>query len=913
MKISERDELRRQVFETSPTPIVIMDAESNCYIDCNQSAIKIYGYHSLDEVVGKTPLDVSAPVQYNGKSASELSDLYIRKAKTNGSVVFDWKHQRPDGTFWDAEVHLHSLVINNKQLFQFSLIDQTERKFSEKTQKLLYDLILDLNACNDLHEGFQKVLMSVLQFECLDCGGIYIVNHIDNTLSLAAHHGLSDEFILHVSVYAPDSQNALLARSGEARYGTYSEIRTENDAIRQSEGLRALAFIPIMAQGNLVALLNCASHTSDTVPQSTRNALETIAFQVGGSLLRLRTASDLKENQDLFELFMFHSPIYSFIKEVSPTVSRVLQASDSFKTLIGVSGRDIRGKTMQELFPTDFAAKITADDQQVVANKEVLKLEEEFDGRYFTTIKFPIVRGNRTLLAGYTIDITERRLAEIELEKANYFFEKIIDGMPGIFYLYDSNYTLRRWNYNHEVLLGYTAVELSGRPVRQFFKTDDNADRIVKEMDKIMSDGGTSFFEGQLRHNKGHEIPFILSATRIQSNDSFMIFGFGIDITDRKRTEDALMNTQKLESLGVLAGGIAHDFNNLMGGIFGFIELAIASSSEESVRKLLTRTMQTIDRTRNLTQQLLTFAKGGSPIQEVAPLFPFIQQTAQFALSGSSISCHFNIAQDLWSANYDKNQLGQVFDNLIINAQQAMPLGGVIELSARNITIAKGEHPILKPGDYVRISVTDTGVGIPQEIQKRIFDPFFTTKTKGHGLGLATCYSIINRHGGCIDVYSEPGKGSTFKVYLPASTGVITSQLNDKKQVHKGEGTFLIMDDEEVIRDIISAMLVSFGYTVVCTQNGKEAVDYVANALKNNRTVDVMLFDLTVPGAMGGKEAIDLIRKMHVTVPAFVASGYADDPIIKNPMGYGFTGSISKPFMRNELIELLEKHMKSST
>lgn len=909
MMISERDELRMQVFETSPMPIVVMDAATNRYIDCNDAAIRIYGYQSAEEVIGKTPLDFSAPLQYNGSSSSVLAAFYIEKAKNEGSIVFNWKHLRSDGTFWDAEVHLHSLKIKNKQLLQFSLIDITERRFVEKTQKLLHDLIVDLNSCDDLYNGFYKVLMSVMQFDCLDCGGIYIADQVDNTLSLAAHHGLSDEFISHVSLYAADSQNALIARSGEARYGTYSEIRTENDAIRQREGLRALAFIPIMIQGNLIALLNCASHTSDTVPQSTRSALETIAFQVGGSLLRLKTASELQENQDLFELFMFHSPIYSFIKEVSPTVSRVLQASDSFKTLIGVSGRDIRGKTMQELFPADFAAKMTTDDQQVVANKKVLKLDEEFDGRFFTTIKFPIVIGKRTLLAGYTIDISERRLAEIALEKANYFFENIIDGMPGIFYLYDSNYTLRRWNSNHEVLLGFTTNELSGKPVRQFFKTDDTADRIVKEMDTIMRDGGTSFFEGSLQHHKGHEIPFILSATRIQSDESFMLFGFGIDITDRKRTEEALLNTQKLESLGVLAGGIAHDFNNLMGGIYGLIEIAMVTSTEENVQKILAKTMQTIDRARDLTQQLLTFAKGGSPIQEISPLFPFVQQTAQFALSGSSISCRFNVAQDLWSANFDKNQIGQVIDNLIINAQQAMPLGGSIELAARNVTIAYGEHPLLTPGDYVRISVTDTGIGIPKEIQKRIFDPFFTTKAKGHGLGLATCYSIINRHGGCIDVISEPGKGSTFKVYLPASTGVGKNPAIGKVQEHKGNGTFLIMDDEEVIRDIISAILQSFGYTVVCTQNGQEAVDCVTNSLKNDQPFKGMLFDLTVPGAMGGKEAIDLIRKMDVTVPAFVASGYADDPIIKNPADYGFTGSISKPFMRSELIEMLEKYM----
>lgn len=382
------------------------------------------------------------------------------------------------------------------------------------------------------------------------------------------------------------------------------------------------------------------------------------------------------------------------------------------------------------------------------------------------------------------------------------------------------------------------------------------------------------------------------------------------DETERKLTEETLANAQKLESLGVLAGGIAHDFNNLMGGIFGYIEIARQSSTDDKVNRDLTKVMQTINRARNLTQQLLTFAKGGAPRQEVAPLFPFLQETANFALSGSNISCSFDFEETLWQVNYDKNQLGQVIDNLVINAQQAMPLGGIIELSARNITLASGEHPILTQGNYVLIFLSDNGIGIPPKIQNRIFDPFFTTKPKGHGLGLATSYSIVKRHGGCIDVFSEPDKGSTFKIYLPATIKTAEELVNSEAKTHGGAGIFLIMDDEEVIREALSHMLESFGYTVVCTANGQDAIAEVLTALRENRSFAGMLFDLTVPGAMGGKATIEQIRKMGITSPAFVASGYADDPIIRNPEEYGFTASICKPFMRSELIELLEKHMK---
>lgn len=238
-----------------------------------------------------------------------------------------------------------------------------------------------------------------------------------------------------------------------------------------------------------------------------------------------------------------------------------------------------------------------------------------------------------------------------------------------------------------------------------------------------------------------------------------------------------------------------------------------------------------------------------------------------------------------------------------------MPVGGTIELTARNITLAKKEHPTLEKNNYVKISVKDFGIGIPKELISRIFDPFFTTKAKGHGLGLATCYSIIKRHGGCIDVESEPGKGSTFHIYLPASLNSV-SVLMDKPVIHhKGSGTFLIMDDEEVMRETIRDMLMSLGYTVVCKDDGKDAVEYFASEIKVKREITGMIFDLTVPGGMGGKAAVEEIRLLNTEIPVFVASGYAEDPVMKNPAEYGFTASICKPFRRSELSEMLNKHL----
>jgi ABC-type amino acid transport substrate-binding protein/signal transduction histidine kinase/CheY-like chemotaxis protein len=388
------------------------------------------------------------------------------------------------------------------------------------------------------------------------------------------------------------------------------------------------------------------------------------------------------------------------------------------------------------------------------------------------------------------------------------------------------------------------------------------------------------------------------------------------DITDRKRAEEergkleaSVQRNQKLESLGVLAGGIAHDFNNLLGGIFGYIDMAIDETTDEEVSNYLKESMSNIDRARALTQQLLTFAKGGAPIRKVDNLFPFVQKTAEFALSGSSVSRSFHIQDNLWQCEFDKNQIGQVIDNLTINAIQAMPNGGIIEYTAQNVVIGLNDHLSLVPGNYVKFSIKDQGIGIPEDYLPRIFDPYYSTKSRGSGLGLSTSYSIVNRHDGCLDVESAPGKGTTFHVYLPASKESRPAVTEKSERSHEGRGIFLVMDDEAPIRKILKKMLESFGYTVVLKENGRDALDYIVAETNAKRSFSGMIFDLTIPGGMGGEEAIKEVRKICKETPVFVSSGYGGNSIMANPKEYGFTASLCKPFKKSELVEMLEEHL----
>jgi PAS domain S-box-containing protein len=512
-------------------------------------------------------------------------------------------------------------------------------------------------------------------------------------------------------------------------------------------------------------------------------------------------------------------------------------------------------------------------------------------------------------------DITERkRTADViaaERERLAVTLRSIGDGVIAT----DARGAIDLMNEVAEDLCGWKQDEARGKPLASVFNIINEHTRQPHKnpVETVLATGKTIELSNHtvIIAKDGTERIIADSAAPIRDGHD-QIIGVVLvfrDITERQRLLETAQRNQKLESLGLLAGGIAHDFNNLMGGIFGYIELARQESTEEKVVHRLSKAITTIDRARGLTQQLLTFAKGGSPVQEAVPLGQLLRDTAQFALTGSNVSCDFDIPEDLWVCNIDKNQICQVIDNIVINAQQSMPGGGTVRISAQNVSIHEGGHPILAKGNYVKVSFKDSGIGISSRILPRIFDPFFTTKSIGHGLGLATSYSIINRHCGAIDVESAPDEGTTFHVFLPASAGRQAPKAGPGAS-HKGAGRIIVMDDEEVILDTTKEMLEKFGYTVECTNDGGNTLSFFITEHAAQRHIAALILDLTIPGGIGGKEVVREIRNHDPKIPVFVSSGYADDPIMKDPAAYGFTASISKPFTIAELSELLDRHLK---
>jgi nitrogen-specific signal transduction histidine kinase/CheY-like chemotaxis protein len=393
------------------------------------------------------------------------------------------------------------------------------------------------------------------------------------------------------------------------------------------------------------------------------------------------------------------------------------------------------------------------------------------------------------------------------------------------------------------------------------------------------------------------------------------IYAAARDITDQKIAEEERLKLQKLESIGTLAGGIAHDFNNLLMALFGNLELTKMRLPEDHpAAKTLADAEKAMERATRLTNQLLTFARGWEPVRQIVNIGELIQEGVKFDLSGRNVQAVFDLPGDLWYADIDKGQIQQVISNLVINSVQAMPDGGKIEVKLANSSLKTGEIANLKAGNYVKFTFKDEGAGIPPENISRVFDPYFTTKKAGSGLGLATTHSIISKHDGFIGLESSPITGTIFTIFLPAASRECVlnpvAKNNSDNEV-KTSGHILVLDDEEALRTLLTKILQKMGHRVETVAEGAEAVKLYQQAGKIGEPFDIVIMDLTIPGGMGGKEAVKEILKIDPAAKCIVSSGYSTDPVMANPLQYGFKGVVEKPYAQARLKELLQSLLVS--
>ena len=530
------------------------------------------------------------------------------------------------------------------------------------------------------------------------------------------------------------------------------------------------------------------------------------------------------------------------------------------------------------------------------------------DGRVFDRYSAPVLgtEGKYFGRVWYFRDITEQKRMEVELWKSENVLRRVFDSIPDLLSVIDRDLRIVRsnWQGGYE----YVPEEIrSGSPYcyEAFYpeqgKPCDNCHAL-----KVFRTGqpvATEKYNPRIGLVEIRAFPVF-----DDSGDVVMVAEHIRNITEQKRLEEELRKAHKLESLGVLAGGIAHDFNNLLTGILGNISLAkIMTGTNTKPFNRLEEAEKAVWRARDLTQQLMTFAKGGAPVKKTASMEQIVKDSASFVLRGSNVRCEFTVPDDVWPVEVDEGQMNQVINNLIINADQSMVDGGIIEAGIENLTVASPNEMTLPEGRYVKISIRDHGVGIPEQYLHKVFDPYFTTKQKGSGLGLATVYSIIRNHDGYIRVDSKSGVGTMFQLYLPASENGLPEVADIKENPLAGSGRILVMDDEEIIRDVAAEILGHLGYSAVVCCDGSEVVELYRQATATQEPYAAVIMDLTIPGGMGGKEAAARILELDPDAVLIVSSGYSSDPVIANFPHYGFSGVVPKPFDTEGLARELKR------
>jgi len=533
----------------------------------------------------------------------------------------------------------------------------------------------------------------------------------------------------------------------------------------------------------------------------------------------------------------------------------------------------------------------------------------------------PCVDENNNIIGALAVmtDITERQRIKDEAQEIKEVYERLTRyADEAIFRLQAENRKVIYINEAAEKILGYSLADFLSKP-------DLPVKSILPEYYPIFTKAFKELEEGRnvvrdmvlgIKTKEGRTVmmEFTTIAVRDKNNNINYYEALGRDITVRRFLEQELAKSQKLESIGLLAGGIAHDFNNILTVILGLLGLAkMDTQPSSSLYEKLNQAEDHCLKAKSLTHRLLTYSRSGSLVRKTASIGKILREATNFALSGKNAKCKFNIADGLWSAQINEGQMHQVVHYLVINAVEAMPDGGIIEIDAQNATLAGNQVPPLPAGNYIKWHVKDHGMGIPKEHMQKLFDPYFTTKQmgniKGMGLGLAICYSIIKSHEGLISVESEPGYGTTFTVYIPA----LAEESMENKPESEEETQFvqkhriLLIDDEKILLDVTSSMLDHLGYEVTTAENHKEALNIYREAKDTGRPFSLIIMDLTMRDNEGGDTAIRKWSALYPEVKAVISSGYANDPVIEDYEKYGFVGAMIKPYTLIELKKTLEK------
>lgn len=622
---------------------------------------------------------------------------------------------------------------------------------------------------------------------------------------------------------------------------------------------------------------------------------------------RIQAEALLRESEERFHALFEQASYGIFTLDIT---GKIISINETFARMhgftreellhVGLKGLDAKGRTPSQ------------DGINRVLAGETLTFEVEHyhkDGHILPLLVTAnlICSDKQKMIVAVHHDITERRRAEVALRASEERLRLITDNIPALIGYVDITDHYQFANKHYETWYGVKPEDLIGRARKdtiseELYKRHQPFIERALAGEELTFDGKVMLPSGVDRYYYTHLVPDRAADGSIRG-----CYVLVSDMTEKKKTDEAIARIDKLEAIGTLAAGIAHDFNNLLGMMFGYLELAQLAAENNKQREIvtyLTQARKAFDRSKDLTGQLLTFSKGGAPVRKTQSLSKHVKSTISFSLNGSKTTAAFTIPDNLWLSDFDENQLARVLDNIVINSCHAMPQGGSLDVSFRNISAAEAPGA-LPPRDYVRLTIRDYGTGIAPEHLPHIFEPFFSTKELGSGLGLATSYSIIRQHEGLIEVESVLGQGTAFHVYLPASAGAAAAVTNIQQAFHRGKGRILIMDDEEMLLEVLALTLENAGYEVIKAQHGEEAKKIMSGMTAAGKPFVAAILDLTIPSGLGGKDIVSALLAIDPQIKIIASSGYANDPVMSHPRDYGFAGCLFKPYLSADLLAAL--------
>jgi two-component system, cell cycle sensor histidine kinase and response regulator CckA len=533
---------------------------------------------------------------------------------------------------------------------------------------------------------------------------------------------------------------------------------------------------------------------------------------------------------------------------------------------------------------------------------------------------------NKEYICLYAHDISGKMRTALDILRREERFRNVFEQSSDGIFITGIDGSIIEWNEKMQQLTGIPKIDAVDKNIRDVYlsvisgSTENERIDQIQKYDAILSHVRKGIqvqdtFETSIHSIDGslHQVQHIVFPVTSFQEGGFLLGNIIRDITDRIKLEDERIRTQKLESLGILAGGIAHDFRNILSAILGNVTLAGMELDHSSPQhRYLSSAETAVLRAKDLTSRLLTFSKGGEPIKNTISVNEIIEESAHLILTGSNVHCIFKLDDAMPDILADRVQIGQVIQNIIINAMQAMPDGGNIVIKASQVLLSSDQVLLLGAGQYAVVSITDTGSGIPKEHLEKIYDPYFTTKPEGTGLGLSVVYSIIRKHGGNVTVTSIPGKGTTFTLYIPCSDP--DSGIHEKGDPSSapfiGSGHILVIDDEDIVRSVIKNLLRSIGYTAESTSTVEEGLELYKTRVEQNARFDAVIMDLTIKGGVSGKKGIQLFKELNPEVKVIVASGYSNDPVLSRFEEYGFFDALIKPIELRELSRIMKRAVR---